>query len=102
METLQFIESLLVHPFAMLLYGLSTHFLKKMIQFRSDHGNLPACPSAYFREYPYRASLSVIGAVAGYAAVHGTAQMTLMTAFGIGYMADSVADVIGSRSIEKV
>jgi len=87
----------------MLIYGMSSHFLKKLMQFRIEQGNGSTnCPSQYFRHYPYQSALSVIGALAGYATLSSTGELSLLTAFGVGYMADSAADAIGGRSMRKI
>lgn len=91
---------LLVHPFAMLCYGLAAHFLKHMSQQRVS--GKPITPRAYWLAHPYHSALSVVGALAGYAALIEAGQLTGLTAFGVGYMANSMADVLGQRAAGRM
>lgn len=84
----------------MLALGLLTHFLVDVIALRK------ADQSAGFREYwtanPYQSALSIVGAMAGYAVLHSAGELTLVTAYGVGYMANSVPDIIGKRTGGKL
>lgn len=77
-----------------------THFLKDMARLKAEGDKLGLCN--YWAKFPIQSSISVVGALAGFAALHETKQLTGLTAFGVGYMANSVADAIGKRSITKV
>lgn len=85
---------------SMLLLGLATHFIKAMMQIMKD--GKPITPICYWRDYPYQSSLSLIGAVVGFVALRETGNLSLITAFGVGYMANSVADILGSRTQGKL
>ena len=91
---------LLIHPLAMLLYGLATHFLKDMARLAQEGTRLTL--SAYWMRHPYQSGICLIGALAGYAALAEAGHLTAITAFGAGYMANSVADIIGKRAGEKL
>lgn len=84
----------------MLVLGLATHFLVDVIALRKTD------PSAGFKSYwtanPYQSALSIIGALVGYAVLDGMGELTLVTAYGVGYMANSVPDVIGKRTGGKL
>jgi len=98
------INDLLTNPLTMLLFGMATHFLKKLVQFRVDHqseGKYVFCPTVYFRMYPYQTLLSLVGGLAGYAALIASGELSLISAYTVGYMADSAADVIGGRSMKS-
>lgn len=86
---------------SMLILGLLSHFLKDFIKIKKDTGKM-VNPLTYWKENPYQTLLSTIGAVSGYFALMETAQLTALTAFGIGYMANSVADMLGQRSLNKI
>lgn len=97
------VTSIVAHPFAMLMYGVATHFLKKLMQHRMETGgDGMAHPIHYFKGHPYQSLLSIVGALAGYAALSGSGELTLLTAYGMGYMADSAADTIGGRTMKKI
>lgn len=85
----------------MLILGLATHFLKEMLRIKKETGKVPNILQ-YWKDNPYQTLLCLIGAAAGYFALLETAQLTALTAFGIGYMANSVADVLGKRSLDKL
>ena len=85
----------------MMLYGLATHFLKDLARIKAEEGRLMS-PCGYFADYPYQTLLATVGALAGLGALHTTGELTAITAFGSGYMANSMADVIGKRSMERL
>ena len=84
----------------MLLCGLASHFLKDLIRVKSEKGKISI--KKYWMDNPYQNLLCVVGAVAGYVALESTGQLTVVTSFGVGYVANSVADMIGKRSLEKL
>lgn len=84
----------------LLFAGLAAHFLKKVIELRNSEHAITL--GAYWREYPYRTVLAVVGALAGFMLLYGTAEMTRATAFGIGYLADSIAGIMGKKTEGKL
>ena len=84
----------------MMLLGLAVHFIKVMMTIMKD--GQPITPIAYWKDYPYQSALSLIGAVVGFVALKETGNLSLITAFGVGYMANSVADILGSRTQGKL
>lgn len=106
------IFNILFHPFAMLLFGLMTHFGRKVLA-ASTHGteNLPSVTD-YWKKNPLNSLLSIIGAIVGYALFAHFPDFEKMapdiqgvvrsTAFGIGFMADNIADAIGQKALRKV
>jgi membrane protein implicated in regulation of membrane protease activity len=102
------ITEILLHPFTLLWMGLITHFIKAMGEIKKNVGVL-LTPWQYYMQNPYHSILSLIGALVGYAIFIGEhpdfndmADMVQnairMNAFAVGYMADSVIDMIGQRS----
>lgn len=75
--------------------GLVMHFLKDMVQHRAD--DVTMTPVAYWRDHPYQTALAACGVVAGFVSLLETGQLSLITAFGVGYMANSAADIVGAR-----
>ncbi len=84
----------------MLLLGLATHFLKALLQMKLAGNHLT--PIEYWRGHPYQSGLAVVGAVVGFVALYESGNLTSINAFGIGYMANSVADVLGGRAQGKL
>lgn len=85
----------------MVILGLLTHFLKDLIRIKQEEGAPPNIIK-YWKDNPYQTLLSIVGALSGYFALLETGQLTALTAFGIGYMANSVADVLGKRALNKI
>ncbi|QTP60915.1 hypothetical protein HNO53_20680 [Billgrantia antri] len=83
-------------PLAMLLAGLLTHVLKKFLEVRQQMEALTL--AMYLRARPYKTSLSVIGAGAGYLLIAEPSTPSLVAAFGVGYAADSMLEVVGARA----
>lgn len=77
------------------LLGLVAHFLKKLIEAKQS-GN-----GVTFRQYylanPYSTLSSVVLCLAGMAMLWGSDELTRVTAFMLGYMADSVISAIIRR-----
>lgn len=85
----------------MVICGLIVHFLKDLIRIKQETDKLPSI-KGYWREHPYQSLICIVGAVVGFIALFSTGQLTPITAFGVGYMANSVADTIGKRSLDKL
>ena len=62
----------------------------------------PIKPIRYWRQYPYHTLLAIIGALVGYAALLASDKLDALSAFGVGYMANSMSDLIGTRAAEGV
>ena len=90
----------LTHPIAMAVIGLLPHFLKDLVRIRAEGNKIGM--HTYWTKYPYQSMLCVIGAIVGIAALEEMNQLTSLTAFGAGYMSNSVADVIGKRATGKM
>lgn len=84
----------------LLICGMASHFLKKVVEARAN-GEIITL-RRYFADHPYQTVLSVVSGLVGFFALYGTAELTKVTAFGLGYMCNSVADVIGSRATKKL
>lgn len=111
-ETLRLLGRLVAGPEAMLVYGLVFHFLKAMGEIKKNTGTLIG-PRQYYMQNPYQTGMSFIGAVVGFVllvpelpdpktvpkqAYDALVTSALIMSFMVGYMADSVVDVIGQRS----
>lgn len=94
----QTIGEILASNEAMLIYGLATHFLFEFARMLSDDD--PRCLLDYLfgtTKHQVQTAISVIGALVGYAALSHTGDLSPITAFGVGYMANTVPDLIGKR-----
>lgn len=86
---------------AMALLGLAAHFLKDMARIKRDEGRILTL-KAYWAEHPNQTGLSLIGVAVGVVVLWQTGELSPLSAFGAGYMANSMADVLGKRSAGKV
>lgn len=102
----------LAHPFVLMLLGLMAHFGRKILAaVTHDAANKP-CLTDYWRKNPIQTVISVTGALAGYAMFAHFPDFDKMspevqnvvrvTAFGIGYMADSVVDAVGTKTKTRI
>lgn len=80
----------------MVLMGLLTHFLKDLIRLKMETGRTMS-PLEYFVEYPYQTMLCIVGACSGFIISWEAGELTLLSAYMIGYMSSSISDVIGKR-----
>lgn len=87
----------------MLLYGLATHFLVELLRIINDDGDTSL---KYYlwgtRKHRLQTALSVIGALVGYAALAQSGDLSGITAFGVGYMSNTVPDVLGKRGTKAI
>ena len=108
MDTLTFLNELynnfymiVSHAFVLLWFGVMVHFLKELINVKKSTGT-----AVTFHQYwignKYQSILCIIGALVGYVFLQQTNQLTAISAFGIGYMADSIPDLIGKRQLAKL
>lgn len=74
--------------------GLLTHQLSILAEMSQAKGRRVG-PIEYIRERPYKLSLSIIGAVIGYIILAQVGELTLLTAYGVGYMANDSIDRAG-------
>jgi hypothetical protein len=103
---------LMFHPMTFLIAGIITHFGRKVIASRMHESDTYPCITDYWKKNPVQSALALIGAYIGYGLfVDGpdfsTADKVLlnmarMTAFGVGFMADNIADAIGSKVARQI
>jgi len=100
------IEALFSNTIFMLFLGVTTHFLKEIINIRKEEtrNNVKEKTTflSYWKDYPYQSLLSIIGAIVGYNLLDMTNQLTPLTAFGVGYISNSISDIIGNRITNKI
>ncbi|WP_280565283.1 hypothetical protein [Chromohalobacter sp. 48-RD10] len=91
-------NSLIPHvaPFCMLLLGLATHVLKKFMEMRQQLEALTLI--AYLKARPYKSVMATIGAMAGYLLLADASVPSLVSAFGVGYAADSMLEIVGAKA----
>ena len=89
------IQSIIVAAF-MTLCGVASHVLKQIIQVRQTDETLHI--GAYLTKYPYQMTLMLVGAIVAFIVLLEMNQLNMASAFMGGYMANSVADIVGDRS----
>jgi hypothetical protein len=82
--------------YVMVVVGLVSHFLKDIVRIRKEDGVM-INPVEYFVKFPYQSVLAVLSAFSGTVIAYEMGELTMLTAFAVGYMANSVADTIGKR-----
>ena len=85
----------------MCLLGMLAHHLSVLAEMSQAAGAM-VTPVQYARRRPYKLSLSLIGAVVGYVALYELGELTLITAFGAGFIADSTVDRVGKLTLGKI
>lgn len=84
--------------FLMGLLGWATHVLKVMVELRKHD------PQATLREmlenHPYQLAGSITATLGLCAAAYEMGELTMATAFMVGYMADSLLEPVGRRIIK--
>ena len=80
--------------------GLLTHQIGILAEMSQARG-VRVSPFDYIRERPYKLSLSIIGAIIGYIVLQQSGELTLITAYGIGYMANDSIDRVGKMATMK-
>jgi len=109
---LELIVMMMFHPMTFLIIGVLTHFGRKVIASRLHESDKIPCITDYWRKNPVQSALAVLGAYAGYGlfvagpdfdkADPQLINMARMTAFGVGYMADNIADAIGAKAMRNI
>lgn len=79
----------------MLILGTAAHFLKKVVEARQIDRTVTM--RGYWTMFPYASTLSLVGAMAGFFALYQIGELSMINAFGVGYIADSVVNTLGKR-----
>lgn len=82
--------------------GMATHFGRRVLASMTHGAKKRPCITDYWKQYPIQSVLALVGAYTGFLVLYGTPEMTRVVAFGLGYMADNIADAIGDRAIAKM
>ena len=91
---------IITNPISMMLYGILMHYVKRVMEEREKDSDITL--SSYWYKYPYKSIFSLLGAFAGFGALYGTEELTKLTAFGIGYMSDSMAEMLSSKGLKNI
>jgi hypothetical protein len=83
-------------PLLLVLAGNATHTLKKLVEVRQQGHALSLL--GFLRLRPYKSVLSLLGSMAGYLLLVDQGVTGLVAAFGVGYAADSMLEVVGARA----
>lgn len=76
--------------------GLASHILKKLIEIRQADENYHL--RNYINRYPYQTLLVFLGAIGGFFLLMELNQLTYASAFGMGFIANSVGEAAGKRT----
>lgn len=85
----------IARPETMAVLGFMSHVVKKIMRVRRD--GHAVSPWTYVTIYPYQTFFALVGAVAGIGALHATGMLNAVSAFAVGYMSNSVADMLGKK-----
>lgn len=85
-------------PGLLLVAGVLAHFLKTVYQLRRDGDKTSL--SGYWRGHPYQSALTLVSALASFAILKELGQLSAITAFSAGYIANSTADMLAGRSVK--
>jgi hypothetical protein len=80
----------------MLLLGLACHVLARVVEAREGGRNQGI--RGWLAQRPYKTALSGAGALAAFGLLAETGQLTLLTAWGAGYLADSALEIVTARA----
>lgn len=76
---------------ALMLLGNITHIVKKVVETRKTDGTFSL--KKYLTMFPYKTFLVVMAGVGGYLALMSAAELTYVTAFMAGFMANSLGGI---------
>jgi hypothetical protein len=76
--------------------GIISHVLKKLVEIRQTDGGYHL--RDYVNQYPYQTLLIIIGALGGFFLLYEINQLTYASAFGMGFIANSVGEAAGKRT----
>ncbi|MCZ0926447.1 hypothetical protein L0636_00910 [Halomonas janggokensis] len=79
----------------MAVLGHLVHLLKKVVELRASGERVGVV--SFIRSRPYRTALGVAGSAAAMGYLFDSGDVTAMTAFGFGYMADSGLGMLDNR-----
>lgn len=93
------IDALLI--LLMVICGTASHFLKDIIRIKHEQGRFVNFKE-YWYDYPYQNLLYVVNVIAGVVITQSMDMLNPAMAFGIGVAANSFADGLGKRAVNKV
>lgn len=81
----------------MLVLGLGTHWLKQLITARRVMDMKPLTMRDYWFGHWPETLVALFSGVAGYVFLLESNNLTALNAYGIGFIANSLADLVGTR-----
>lgn len=89
-----------VLPLLALVLGHLCHILALVVEARSGGDKLTIL--GHIGNRPYQTALAVCGSLAGYLLLLDTGQLTIVAAFGVGYLANDSLEAIGTATKRKL
>jgi hypothetical protein len=86
---------------AMWFLGLVTHFVLVLSDVSAARKKYIS-PWQFIKERPYKVTLSIIGAIVGYAVLQDVKDAPAYVYFSVGYMANDTLDKAGSIASRKM
>lgn len=80
-----------LYTIGLMLAGSATHIVKKVVERRKTNAEFSMMD--FLTKYPYKTILTVMAGVGAYLALMGAGELTLISAFMAGYIADSLGGV---------
>lgn len=84
----------------LLVLGTVSHFLKKVVEAWRQGEKITL--KQYFISNPYQTIFSIVISLTGFFLLYGSPDLTRITAWAVGFLGDSLAEVIGDRSKVKL
>ena len=85
----------------MLVLGTVSHFLKDLIRIKNESGKVIPFKD-YWLKFPYQNTLYAITAISCLVIVYTMGMLNPATAYFIGISANSFADSLGKRTLDKL
>lgn len=92
---------LLFMQFLFLLLGMGYHLVLVLGEMSQARGCVVS-PFLFIKERPYKFAGAFIGSIVGFAILHSMGELSLLTAFGAGVMANDSADRVAKMTQRRM
>lgn len=87
-------------PLLALVLGHLCHILARVVEARAAGDKITIL--GHIGNAPYQSALAICGSLAGYLLLLDTSQLTIVAAFGVGYLANDSIEAIGAATKRKL